>query len=294
MKHNLLCATLFSVTVLIGLPSCGGSTASTNPSALTGAATEREVQTENRITVGGSGTAMRALKVLAAEYGAEEALNFLDSSQASAGILGVKAGQLNIGTVTRAPKSEEAAEGLEHHEFARDAILVATHPSVEGVTQLTSSDLQSIYSGQETNWSAFGGPDAEITVLDRPEDESAKRLLRDHHLGAELSNAPKAVVLRKESELIDAVQATPYSIGAFSLANAITDELPVNHIALNGVKPLSENIDNGTYPMVRTMGMVWFGEPNAETQAFIDYVFSEGGAEVLTDAGMAPTAYGAQ
>lgn len=291
MKQNSFLAMLICTTVLFGLPSCSNPDISTDTASPAAAS-----QAEPEITVGGSGTAMRSLKLLAAAYASKTTaapLNFLDSSQASAGIAGVKEGQLQIGTVTRSPKPEEVAAELEHREFAKDALLVATHPSVEGVTELSSDDLKAIYSGQETNWKAFGGPDADIVVLDRPEDESAKRLLRTHQLGDELPNAPTAVVLRKESELITAAQNTPFSIGAFSLANALSNEVPVNYLNINGVTPSVENITAGTYPMVRTLGIVWFGEPDASTQAFIDYVFSNQGAQVIENAGMSATSFDA-
>ena len=286
----------FVTTALLGATTLWGLSGCNNPPPVsegTDSATETAAsKADAQITIAGSGTPMSPLKIVATAYESQAtaaSINFLPSSQASAGIAGVKDGQLQIGTVSRQPKPEEAAEGLEYREFAKDALLVATHPSVEGVTNLTSDDLKAIYSGQTTNWAALGGPDAEIVVLDRPEDESAKQLLRTHYLGDELPNAASAVVLRKESELIAAIQNTSYSIGAFSLAQAVTNDLPVNRISLNSVAPSSETIENGTYPMVRSLGIVWFGALAPETQAFIDYLFSPEGARVLTESGLAPT-----
>lgn len=244
------------------------------------------------ITITGAATPYPAMEKLAAAYESQTGttkFTFLQSSQTSGGIAGVKEGVIEIGTVTRAPKSEEATDGLVHREFGKDALLVATHASVEGVTNLTTADLQAIYSGQATNWQEFGGPNATIVVLDRPEDESAKRLLREYYLGPDLENAPDAVVLRNESDLIEAIQTTSYSIGAFSLAQAINDDIPVNHISLDGVAPTVENLAAERYAMARTLGIVWYGTPSETTQAFINFIFSEAGANVLTQASVAPS-----
>lgn len=288
MKQNSLLAMLMCATALLGLSGCSNLSISTRTTDTSIA----KSQAESKIIIGGSGTAMRALKLLAADYKSTNAattLNFLDSSQASAGIAGVKEGQLQIGTVTRKPKPTEAAANLEYREFAKDALLVAIHPSVEGITNLSSEDLKAIYSGQETNWQAFDGPDAEIVVLDRPEDESAKRLLRTHHLGDDLPNAPTAIILRKESELITAIQNTDFSIGTFSLANALSQDILVNQLSINGIVPSVSNITTGEYPMVRKLGIVWLGEPDDATQAFINYVFSRKGAQVVENVGMSPS-----
>ncbi|MEO1353551.1 MAG: substrate-binding domain-containing protein [Cyanobacteria bacterium J06635_15] len=254
--------------------------------------TSTSPQSQQIIKITGAGTPYPAMELLATAYTSQTndtTITFLESSQTGGGIAGVKEGLVEIGTATRAPKAEEAADDLVHREFAKDALLVATHPSIEGVTNLTTEELQAIYSGQATNWQDFGGPDATIVVLDRAEDESAKRLLREYYLGADLENAPDAVVLRNESDLIEAIQTTPYSIGAFSLAQSIAKDLPVNPISLNGVAPTTETLASGDYAMARTLGIVWYGTPSETTQAFIDFIFSEAGANVLTQAGFSPS-----
>ncbi|NEP76208.1 PstS family phosphate ABC transporter substrate-binding protein, partial [Okeania sp. SIO2G5] len=158
-----------------------------------------------------------------------------------------------------------------------------------GIDTLTTQDLQAIYSGQSTNWSEFGGPDATIIVLDRAEDESAKRLLRKHYLGVDLENAPDAIVLRNESDLMESLQSTPYSIGAFSLAKSIANGISVNYLNLDGVEPTADNLANGRYTMARSLGLVWSSMSADRSQDFRDFIFSEGGANALTQIGYIPS-----
>ncbi|PAX52984.1 hypothetical protein [Brunnivagina elsteri] len=61
-------------------------------------------------------------------------------------------------------------------------------------------------------------------------------------MGDDLKNPPEAVILRKENDLIAAVQSTPNSVGAFSLAAAISQKLPVNRLNLDGIEATPDNI----------------------------------------------------
>ncbi|PLZ89131.1 phosphate ABC transporter substrate-binding protein, partial [Fischerella muscicola CCMEE 5323] len=159
--------------------------------------------------------------------------------------------------------------------------LVATHPSVKNIINVTTEQLKGIYSGSIKNWQELGGPDAKIVILDRPKEEFAEHLLRKYYLGQDLKISSEAVVLRRESELIAAIQNTPYSIGAFSLAYAISHKLPVNHLSLNGVEPSLENIKNNKYPMVIPIGITIKKTLAKSVKEFVNYAMSQAGKEEL-------------
>ena len=251
-----------------------------------------ERQTQQEIKLTGAATPYPAMKALAAAYEAEVGnvnITFLPPSQSSSGIKGVQEGLVDLGTVTRKPKPEEDDGTLVYREVARDALTVATHPDVKDVTDLNTDDLKAIYSGEKTNWQQLGGPDAQIVLLDRAEDESAKRLLRKYYLGKDLKNAPDAAILRHENDLIKAVTDTPYSIGAFSLASALSNQLEVNRLSLDGVAPTLENVQSGQYQMVRNLGIVSNPTLSEASQKFLDFIFSDAGAEALQKAGFVPS-----
>jgi phosphate transport system substrate-binding protein len=247
---------------------------------------------EQQITIVGSSSSAEALRLLATAYEAKTQgvkINFLPNSQSGSNIAAVKNQLVDIGGSSHLPKPEEQSEQIQGQEVAQDLLLVATHPSVTGVNNLSTEDLQDIYSGKVANWKELGGNDAAIVVLDRPEDESAKKLLRKHYLGADLKTTDKAVVLKQENELIQTLQDTPNSIGAFSLASAIDNQLPVNHLSLNGIAPKAENFANGKYKMVRPIVMVWRKAPSPAVQGLLDFASSIEGKKVLQDAGFVLT-----
>lgn len=277
---------LLGTIAVLGLPSCTPTTGTT-PTA-----TQSATQEQLPLKLGSSSSTQFMLKSIATAYEtkAQGKTTLLEPGQSESIMAGVKQGIVDVGAVSKTFKPEDLGTTLKSRVLAKDALLVATHSSVTGVKNLTTDDLKGIYSGTITNWKDLGGPDAKIVVLDRPEDESAKKLLRKHYLGADLTNSPEAVIMRKEGELVAALQSTPYSIGAFSLATAIANKLPVNSLSLNAIEPTQANVQAGKYQMVREFSLLWKQNPTAATQKLIEFAFSPEGTQHLTQAGFVPEA----
>jgi phosphate transport system substrate-binding protein len=276
---------IFSMSALMLLPL---SSCTQTDSAQLNSTTSAPVS----IKVGGSSSTVGLLTLLETNYSPSHKnvkITQLKPGQSESIIEGIKLGVVDVGTISKAAlKKETNNSTLNSREIVRDLLLVATHPSVTGVKNLTTKNLQDVYSGTVTNWQQLGGPNAKIVLLDRPEDESAKQILRKYYLGKDLKNSPQAVVFRKEGELIGAIQSTPYSIGAFSLAHAISHQLPVNRLSLNGFAPTPANFKTNKYPMVREIAVVWHKNPSAITQNFIQYISSPPAISAMKQAGFMP------
>lgn len=290
MKQNLVILTLGAIA-LVGLPSCSPNTSAPPASSATAAARD----TQASIKVGSSSSAIYFLRILKTTYEStskNRQVTLLEPGQSENVIAGVKQGLVDVGAISKTLKPEEHDGTLEFREVAKDALLVATHPSVTGVKNLNTENLKAVYSGSVTNWKQLGGPDAPIVLLDRPEDESAKRLLRQHYLGKDLQSSPHAVVLRKEGELIQAIQSTPHSVGAFSLAYAISHNLPVNRLTLNDIEATPENLKTGQYRMARTIGIIWHKNASEATQSLVNHISSQSGIIALEQSGFVSVTQG--
>lgn len=271
--------------IVTGVSGC------TSNSSNASAKTQQEAKEVKEVKIGGSSSTYPVMKILTDAYTAKVATtkaNFATPSQSEVAIAGVKEGVFDVASISKQIKPEEKDNNLDYHEFAQDALLVATHPSVKGVTNLTTENLKAIYSGKVTNWKELGGLDAKIVVLDRPEDESAKKLLRKHYLGENLKNSPNAVVMRKENELITAIQNTQYSIGAFSLGYAVSNKVPVNKLSLDGIEPTAENIRSEKYKMVRHIGLVSQKSPKPAAKEMINFALSAEARKILSESGFVP------
>ena len=285
MKYALTLIALTTIA-LAGLSSCSTPPKTPGQSETRANAQGDAIQTS--LKIGGSSSGFPLLQTLSTQYESTTknvTIARLEPGQSENVIAGVKQNIMDIGAISKVLKPEDSDGKLESREVAHDGLVVATHSSVTGIKNLSTDDLKGIYSGSITNWKELGGPDASIVVLDRPEDESAKRLLRKHYLGDDLKNSPTTVILRKEGELIQALENTPNSIGNFSLAHAISHNLSVNRMSLNGIEPTAENIRTKAYPMVRSIVLVWHKNPSAATQQLTQYIFSAPGNAVLEKSG---------
>ncbi len=275
--------------ILLGICSCT-SVKSPDPINSNQLSNQADSQTQKIIKIGGSSSTVTVLKLLAQAYQSQNKnikIEFIANSQSEGAIAALKNDIIDIAGSSHKLKPEEDNGKIQYREIAQDLLLVATHNSIKGVNNLSTKQLKAIYKGDITNWRELGGADANIVVLDRPEDESAKKLLRKYYLGTEKTTT-KAVILNKEGELIETLQSTPNSIGAFSLAYSLINKSPVNHLSLNGVVPKSENFANGKYQMVRHIGILSDKVPSAPAQGFIDFILSKEGKKVLQNNGFVP------
>jgi phosphate transport system substrate-binding protein len=268
--------------MLLGLCSCI-SINSTAPINSRQVVSQVDSQAPKIIKIGTSSSTLTVFKLLAQAYESQNKtvkIEFVSNNQSEGAIAALKNDLIDIASSSRKLKPEEDNGQIQYRELAKDLLVIATHSSVKGVTNLSTKQLKAIYKGEITNWQELGGPNADIVVLDRPEDESAKKLLRQHYLGEDKTTT-KAVILNKEGELIETLKNTPNSIGAFSLAYSLINQLSVNHLSLNGVAPTGENLTNGKYQMVRQIGIIWDKAPSLQTQGFIDFIFSQTGTKLL-------------
>ncbi|MCE5192223.1 MAG: substrate-binding domain-containing protein [Actinomycetia bacterium] len=240
------------------------------------------------VRVSGSGTCLPLLRILTTSYsGGDVEFTYLPGLHSGGGIKGVANGDLEIGAVSRDLTTEEKKLHLRYTALSRDGLVVATHPSVQ-LDGLTSQQVRDIYQGTYANWNELGGPDLPITILDRNEDESAKIILRQYVLGADLKITPKAVDLYYEPDMIEGVQSTAGAIGYFSLGYGLSQDVPVHILKLDGVEPTVANIENGTYRVVRPLGVVTGADAGEQIDGFLQWARSAKAVELIKSKGFAP------
>lgn len=239
------------------------------------------------VRISGSGTCTPLLRLLTDTYdGADAEWRYLPGLHSGGGITGVAGGDLDIGAVSRDLTEEEKAHGLVYTVLSNDGIVIAVHPSAD-VKGLTSAQVRDIYAGLYANWQELGGADLPITVLDRNEDESAKIILRKYVLGEDLVISPKAANLYYEVDMVNGVQSTVGAIGYFSLGYGVSRDVPVTFVELDGVAPTVENIHNGSYPVIRPLGVVTDPEPSPAVQSFLEWATSDEAVELIESNGFA-------
>jgi phosphate transport system substrate-binding protein len=276
-----LLATVLAVVSVTGA-GCGSQSGSTS---VTGNSQGK------RFRISGSGTSLPLLRLLTKAYPDKSvAFVYLPGLHSKGGIQGVLQKDLEIGTVSRDLTAAEKKLGLRETWLSMDGLVVAVNEGV-GIDGLTTEQVRGIYSGKYTDWQQVGRKDPmPIVVLDRNEDESAKIILRKYVLGGEKVTAvtPKAIKLYYEPDMVEGLTSTPGAIGYFSLGYALSERVPVKLLKLDGVVASVENIENGTYKVIRPLGIVTLADPDPKIKELLTWATGPEAAAIMKEKGYSP------
>jgi phosphate transport system substrate-binding protein len=249
---------------------------------------------QTRLRASGSGTCLPLVRILAASWPDQAArLVFLPGLRTKGGVKGVSQGSLDVGAISRKLTRDEQSTDLRVTWLSSDGLAMAVNPSVArlGIKALTGEQVRSIYSGNVRDWKQLGATESlPIVVLDRHEDESAKIILREFVLGPAdtFKVTAESVNLYYESDMVDALQTTSGAIGYFSLGLAVSQQVPVTLLSLDGVEPTVANIESGKYRIVRPLGVVTRADASEPVQAFIEWITSDEARRIRVAKGYAP------
>lgn len=201
------------------------------------------------------------------------------------GIQAVMEGRCDIGLSSRDLKDEEKGE-LTGTVIAIDGIAVIVNPE-NPINELTIEQIAALYKGEVDNWSEIGGADAPVVLIGR----EAASGTRD---GFESITGTKDLCkytqeLTSTGDVVQTVASNPNAIGYASLAS-VKDN--VKAIDVEGVKPTTETIQNGTYKVQRNFVFVTKKdvELSETAQAFFDFVTSSAADDWIVKAGAVPVA----
>ncbi len=206
----------------------------------------------------------------------------------SAGIESVAKGSSDIGTSSRDLKDSEMDLGLYDTPVAIDAIAVIVNPD-NPIDDLTTEQVQDLFSGKIQNWSELGGKDYRVGLVNRDEASGTREAFSKIVMQGE-SFDRRAAVLPGTGQVRSVVAQAPGAVGYISLG-FVTDE--VKAVAIDGVEPSVDTVLDGSYPVQRTLHFFTVGEPQGLAKKYIDFVLSDEVQEsIVREAGFLPISSG--
>ena len=229
-------ASLLAGALALSLVACGGSDSSSAPASTAGSAStgsaSAATELSGAVTTGGSTSVESVIGILTEAF-KEIQPNVdvtYDPTGSGAGITGASEGTLDIGLSSRALKDDEA-ETLDATVFALDGIAIVVN-NENTVEDLSLEQIKGLATGEITNWSEVGGPDAPVVLVGR-EAGSGTRDGFESIVGVE-----DACVYEQEltstGAVLAAVAANPNAFGYASLS-AVDDQ--VKAVTVDGVEP---------------------------------------------------------
>lgn len=176
--------------------------------------------------------------------------------------------------------------------IGQDAVGVVVRKEVVdgGLTSVTKAQLRALFEGTVRNWKEIGGPDLETFVYDKEPGRGTREVL-DKYLYAKGEKAPappadnpRYAIVGGNEETRTKLLSTPGSVAP--LSSAFADGYPqLAVLAVEGIAPTAATIADSSYPMSRPLYLVTDGPPAGAAKAFVDYVLSPTGQELLTKHG---------
>lgn len=139
--------------------------------------------------------------------------------------------------------------------FATDALVFVVNPD-NPVDNLTTQQVQDIYTGQITNWSQVGGEDREIVPFQRNPEAGSQALMEKLVMGdLELMQAPSQWVSGSMASLLEGVRQydnSPAAIGytVYYYAHDMEMAQGLKVLSIDGVAPNASSIRSGEYPFL--------------------------------------------
>lgn len=288
-RRGFLTLSAASIATLagIGLVGCGGAA---SPAAAGSAASELS----GSITAVGS-TALQPLVEAAAEQFSIEHPTVQISVQGGGsgqGITQISQGAVQIGNsdVFAEEKLDNPSDAskLTDNKVCVVGMGPVVHPDVK-VDDLTIDQLKAIFTGQVTNWKDLGGDDQEIVVINRASGSGTRATFENVILGGD--KVPEGFKPQEQDSsgtVVKMISQTPGSISylAFSYMTSSVKALKVN-----GVEPTAANVETNDWTIWAYEHMYTTANPDAATQAFIDYVLSDAvQGSLVADTGYIPVA----
>ena len=194
------------------------------------------------------------------------------------------------------PSEEQIAEAKSHGtEFVYtpigyDAFVFFVHKD-NPIDNLTTEQVQGIYSGEITNWSEVGGKDEKVAAYQRDEGSGSQSMLIRFMDGKEIMEAPTEMVDDLMVGIVERVsdyRSKPGSIG-FSFRyylEGIIKNPDIKLLSIDGIAPTVENIKNGTYPITGPLyAVTWEGNDNENVNKLLEWVLSEEGQYIIEKTG---------
>jgi phosphate transport system substrate-binding protein len=146
------------------------------------------------------------------------------------------------------------------------------------VDELSTDQIRGIYAGEYTNWAELGGPDRVINPVTRLAGSGSQSAM-DAFMGQTPIGA--------KSPFAFAGGSIGFSFRYYM--DGIVGNQAVKMLALNGVYPSAENIQNGTYPIIARFYAIYRADnDNENIPILIDWLLSDEGQKIIEQCGYVP------
>lgn len=243
-----------------------------------------------RYLINGSSTVAPILAEAAARIEADNSRLKIDvqTGGSTRGILDTRDGRNSAGMASRDLSADEA-DGLDIRTIAYDGIAMIVNAD-NPVGGLTSDQVRQLFTKRVDNWEALGGPAGEVHLVNKAEGRATLEVFLEYF---ELDNREiKAdAVVGDNAQGVRLVAGDPQAIGYVSIGEALHAQergVPIKLLAQDGVLPTPESVGDGSYPVRRTLNLLFLGKADRTGNEILGFLRSAQGQEIIRGLGFVP------
>jgi phosphate transport system substrate-binding protein len=246
-----------------------------------------------KLVIKGSDTlGAKLVPQLAEEYKAQNpGVSFEIAAEGSTtGIAAITDGTAQIGMSSRRAKPTEMSAALAKGVsmkptiVAYDGIAVIVN-SANGVTNLTKRQVEQIFAGDITDWSAVGGSAGKISIYTRNTSSGTYSDFKELAM-KKRDYASSSQKMAGNEQIASEVGKNPNGIGYVGLA--YVDATGIKVASIDGAVPNPESVISKKYPYARPTFFYTNGEPTGEAAKFMSFTLSEAGQKIVAKVGFVP------
>jgi len=195
-------------------------------------------------------------------------------------------GAIDVGLAARPLRAKERRHGLVQVPLARAAVAFAV-ASGEIAGDLSVARLAALYSGEEVRWS--DGTPVRVLVRERGDSGMATIAAAWPDLAATMRAAAengRAEVMFTDQQMRDALLSTPGAIGPVDAAMIALEASPLALPAIDGVSPTRQHLQDGSWPLQRTLFLLTAMQPPEPAAGFVELARSATVSDLFESVGL--------
>ena len=191
---------------------------------------------------------------------------------------------------SRPAKPEEIATAkakgvdLKETTVAYDGIAVIVN-SANSVKGLTKKQVEQIFTGDVTDWSAVGGSGGKISVYTRNTSSGTYSEFKELAM-KKRDYAPDSQKLAGNEQIAPEVGKNPNGVGYVGLAYTKASGIKV--VPIDGAMPSKESVLGKNYPYARPTFYYTNGDPTGAVKEFVDFTVGPDGQKIVEQVGFVP------
>ncbi len=247
----------------------------------------------DRVVIKGSDTlGAKLVPQLAEQFKAQHPGTTFDiaAEGSTTGIAAVIDGTADIGMSSRRAKTSEvgAASSKGKHMkptvVAYDGIAVIVN-SANPIKGLTKKQVEQIFTGDVTDWSAVGGSGGKVSIYTRNTSSGTYSDFKELAM-KKRDYAGGSQKMAGNEQIAAEVGKNPNGIGYVGLA--YTKAGGVKVMPIDGVIPSASTVQNHSYPYARPTFYYTNGEPSGLAKEFLNFTIGSAGQKIVAQTGFVP------